>query len=184
MFPNSYLNINKIKKPINTILLIILIAITPAIKAQVWNAHNGLNLTDYNFTNSAGIKSNILKPLPGFNFKTGYQYMGVNSGGAPEFNSVVGVFTFGIRLNYNQFNVAGFHKINQVTYKTGFLGADINGGLNIPLFSDPSLKELLHISANKLLHEHQMINNNYYDLMKVEQFNGVQFLNGYSVQIN
>lgn len=154
------------------------------VKAQVWDVQVGSNMTDYNFTNSAGIKSNILKPLPGFNLKIGYQHIGVNSENAPDHKSKMGIFTFGIHLNYNQFNAAGIHGINQFSYKTGFLGADLNGGLNIPLFSGISVKGLLHISVNKLMHGQQMINNNNYDLMEVEQFNGLQFLNGYSVQIN
>lgn len=152
--------------------------------AQAWDVQIGSNMTQYDFTNSAGIHLNSIKPLSGFHLQTGYQHINGDSNGEPNLNSVPGIFTFGIHLNYNEFNAMGIKGPNLFNYQTNFLGLDLNGGITIPLFSGFSIRGLAHISANKLFYGYQMVNNDYYDLTEVPQFNGVQFLTAYSLQIN
>ena len=152
--------------------------------AQVWDVQIGSNMTQYNFINSAGTQLNSIKPLTGFHLQTGYQHIDVDSINRPKTNSLLGIFTFGIHLNYNEFNAMGIKGNNFFNYQTNFLGLDFNGGINIPLFSGFSIQGLVNISANKLIYGHQMVNYDYYDLTEVPQFNGVQFLNGYSLKIN
>jgi len=122
--------------------------------------------------------------LTGFHLQTGYQHIAVDSSGRRNVNSLLGIFTFGIHLNYNEFNAMGIKGPNLFNYETNFLGLDLNGGINIPLFSGFSISGLAHISANKLIYGYQMVNNDYYDLADVPQFNGVQFLTAYSLQLN
>jgi hypothetical protein len=127
---------------------------------------------------------NSIQPLNGFTLQTGYQHIAVDSIGRPDVNSLLGVFTFGIHLNYNEFNSMGSKGPNLFTYQTNFLGLDLNGGITIPLFSGFSIRGLVHISGNKLIFGHQMVNNDYHDLTEVPQFNEAQFLTAYSLQLN
>jgi hypothetical protein len=136
-------------------------------------------MTHYDFINSAGAQLNSIQPLTGFTLQTGYQYIDIDSTGSSK-----GILTFGVHLNYNELNAMGSKGPNLFNYQTNFLGLDINGGLNIPLFSGFSIRGLVHISANKLIFGHQMVNNDYYDLTEVPQFNGAQFLSAYSLQLN
>ena len=152
--------------------------------AQVWDVQVGSNMTHYDFINTAGVHLNSIQPLNGFTLQTGYQHIAVDSIGKPDVNSLLGVFTFGIHLNYNEFNSMGSKGPNLFTYQTNFMGLDLNGGINIPLFSGFSIRGLLHISANKLIFGHQMVNNDYHDLTEVPQFNEAQFLTAYSLQLN
>lgn len=151
--------------------------------AQAWNVQVGSTISDYNFINSAGIKLITLKPVSGIHFQSGYQHIVVDSSGRLQTNSLTSIFTYGIHLNYNQFNAMGTKGINLFTYQTDLLGIELNGGLIIPLFSGFSVKGLFHISANKLVHGYQMVNNDYYDLKEVDQFNGAHILSGYSLKL-
>jgi hypothetical protein len=152
--------------------------------AQAWDVQIGSNMTQYDFTNSAGTHLSSIKPISGFHLQTGYQHINGDSSEEPTGNSLLGIFTFGIHLNYNEFNAMGIKGPNLFNYQTNFLGLDFNGGINIPLFSGFSIRGLVHMSANQLIYGYQMVNNDYYDLREVPQFNGVQFLNGYSLQIS
>jgi hypothetical protein len=152
--------------------------------AQAWNMQVGSNLSDYNFTNSAGIKLTTLKPVSGFFFQSGFQHIVMDSSGRFNTHSLTGIFTFGVHVNYNQFNAMGIKGINSFSYQTDFLGLELNGGIIIPLFSGFAVKGLWHISANKLVHGYQMVNNDYYDLLDVEQFSRVQILSGSSLKLS
>ena len=151
--------------------------------AQVWDVQVGSNMTHYDFINTAGVHLNSIKPISGLHLQTGYQHIAVDSRGRRNVNPILGILTFGVHLNYNEFNAMGNKGPNLFNYQTNFLGLDLIGGVNIPLFSGFSIRGLVHISVNKLIYGYQMVNNDYYDLTEVPQFNGIQFLNGYSLQV-
>jgi hypothetical protein len=152
--------------------------------AQVWDIQIGSNMTYYDFINSLGTHLNSIKPVAGFHMQTGYQHLAVASRGRGKVNSILGILTYGVHLNYNEFNAMGTMGPNLFNYQTNFLGLDLNGGVSIPLFSGFSIRGLLHISANKLIYGYQMVNNDYHDLTEAPHFNGIKFLTGYSLQVN
>ena len=177
---NYYFN----KTILHGVRIALLVFISFSSTAQVWDVQVGSNMTHYDFINTAGAHLNSIQPETGFNFQTGYQHIAVDSSGRSEVNSLLGIFTFGIHLNYNEFNAMGSKGPNLFNYQTNFMGLDLNGGINIPLFSGFSIRGLVHISANKLIFGHQMVNNDYHDLTEVPQFNEAQFLTAYSLQLN
>ena len=177
---NYYFN----KTILHGIRIALLAFISFSSTAQVWDIQIGSNMTHYDFINTAGVHLNSIKPISGFHLQTGYQHIAVDSSGRRNVNSLLGIFTFGIHLNYNEFNAMGIKGPNLFNYQTNFLGLDFNGGINIPLFSGFSISGLLHISANKLIYGYQMVNNDYHDLTEVPQFNEAQFLTAYSIQLN
>jgi hypothetical protein len=153
-------------------------------QAQIWDVQIGTNMTHYDFINSLGTHLNSIKPVAGFHMQTGYQHLAVASRGRGKVNSILGILTYGVHLNYNEFNAMGTMGPNLFNYQTNFLGLDLNGGVSIPLFSGFSIRGLLHISANKLIDGYQMVNNDYHDLTEAPQFNDIQILNSYSLQVN
>jgi hypothetical protein len=175
-FANMYY-FNKIS--LNGIGIALLAFISFSTQAQVWDVQIGSNMTHYDFINTAGSHVISIKPVTGFHMQTGYQYIDIDSSGSSK-----GILTFGVHLNYNEFNAMGTMGPNLFNYETNFLGLDLNGGINIPLFSGFSIRGLLHISANKLIYGYQMVNNDYHDLTEAPQFNDIQILNGYSLQVN
>jgi hypothetical protein len=93
------------------------------------------------------------------------------------------MFRFGGQLTSDQFNATGNAGINQFTYQTEYVGLGLHAGLQIPVSKKTSLEALGKINGQLLIQGTQSITQNL-DLSKDPQFNGMQILGGYVVQLN
>jgi hypothetical protein len=178
--------------------IIWIFAFPPPIHAQNWSIQVGTNISQYHFTNSSGNKLESLRPSSGRHLELGYQKILLDTSklllkanaAAIYFTNhstqakLLSMFRFGGQLSSDQFNASGNAGINQFTYHTEYIGLGLHAGLQIPLSKKTSLEALGKINGQFLIQGTQTLDTQNLDLSKDPQFNGLQVLGGYVVQLN
>lgn len=180
------------------VCLLWLFAISPPLHAQNWSIHVGTNLTKYQFTNSEGKTLDALRPSSGRHLEIGYQKVLLDTSklllktnkSAVYFTThqtqakLLSMLRLGVQLSSDQYNAAGNAGINQFTYHTEYVGIGLHAGFQLPISKKTSLEVLGKLNGQYLIQGTQRLDTQLLDLRTDSQFNGLQVLAGYVVQLN
>lgn len=150
-------------------LLFLLLA--SAATAQTWNLSAGVNTTKFVFSNALGQNPDYMKSGAG-NFLS----LSFEKPLSPRFQYDVG-------LVYSQYNSVGDVQNIPFSYQTDFIG--LTGGVGPKLDLPYDLKATLkgRASLQKMVNGNQFLQNQYIDLSDDDQFSGVRFFLGFSLEL-
>ncbi len=175
-----------------------LFATSTPLVAQNWSIHTGSNLTQYHFTTSNGAQLASLRASAGRQLEISYQKVLLDTsklllktnGAAVYFANhstqakLLSMLRLGIQASSDQFNAYGIAGISQFSYQTEFVGVGIQGGIQLPISKKISVEAMGKANAYSLIQGNQVIDIQNLDLRKDAQFNGIQVLGGYLIQVN
>jgi hypothetical protein len=150
-------------------LLFLLLA--SAATAQTWNLSAGVNTTKFVFSNALGQNPDYMKSGAG-NFLS----LSFEKPLSPRFQYDAG-------LVYSQYNSVGDVQNIPFSYQTDFIG--LTGGVGPKLDLPYDLKATLkgRASLQKMVNGNQFLQNQYIDLSDDDQFSGVRFFLGFSLEL-
>lgn len=175
-----------------------LVAISSPLHAQNWSIRLGTNVSTYQFTNSVGGSLESLRPSSGRHLEISYQKILLDTSklllktnrSAVYFTNhstqakLISMLRVGVQLSADQFNTSGNVNSSQIAYQTDFIGVGLHGGMQIPFSKKTSLEVQGKLQGQLLIDGVQTIDTQFLDLQNDSQFNGLQTLAGYVVQLN
>lgn len=178
--------------------IIWLVAISPPLHAQNWSIQSGTNITQYQFITSSGTKLASLRPSPGRHLALSYQKVLLDTSklllksnqSAVYFTNhrtqakILSILRLGIQLSSDQYNAAGNIGTNQFNYQTEYVGLGLHVGFQLPISKKTSLEVLGKLNGQSFIQGTQRLDTQLLDLRTDSQFNGLQILAGYVVQLN
>lgn len=164
---------------------------------QSWKWEIGETYSHYKFVNSSGNSADFIRPKSGlglsFSFNSSFldtaSFLGESNKKATYFkqhnlvSKSLQVLKYEVGINMNQFNAVGETQGNTFNYETNFAGINLGIGPEIPLPFGTSLSLQGRFSILKLIHGTQMINGQYFALEKLEMFNSMRVLMGFSAEL-
>lgn len=156
--------------------IIIVLITSTLIKAQsnqgaTWNLSVGSNVTRFVFTNAVGVNPDFLKPSSGLNLGLGYE------------KAMSRRFQYDLGLAYSQYNAVGDVQNIPFSYQTDFIGFSGGIGPKLELKNDFTLMLKARGSAQKMINGNQFLQNHYVDLSEDQQFNGLRYFVGFSLEL-
>jgi hypothetical protein len=152
------------------ILLLLLVSITSF--AQSYKFSVGSNITSFVFTDASGTNSNFLRPASGMHLSLSHELL------------MSKAFYFEYGINYNQFNNVGDVQKIPFTYATDFIGIHAGIGPHLKLGKGFMFNPKANIAAAKMINGNQFLSNHYVDLFGDDQFNSLQSMFGYSLELS
>lgn len=152
------------------ILLLLLISMSSF--AQNYKFSVGSNITSFIFTNSAGVNPTFLRPASGFHFALSNESL------------MSKAFYVEYGIHYNQFNNVGDVQSIPFSYATDYLGIHAGIGPHWELGKGFMISPKANIAAAKMINGNQFLSNHYVDLSGDDQFNSLQTMFGYSLEIS
>jgi hypothetical protein len=151
-----------------TLLLLIMVS---SASAQTWNLSVGANTTNFVYTDSQGINPTYLKPGTGLNMTLGYE------------KSMSRRFQYDLGLAYSQYNAVGDVQNIPFSYHTDFLGLSGGIGPKLEFRNDFTLLLKARGAVQKMINGNQFLQNHYEDLAEDDQFKGLRYLVGFSLEL-
>lgn len=139
--------------------------------SQSYQLAVGSNLTSYLFVNSSSINPANLRAASGMHLSLNREKALSND------------FYYDFGISYNQFNAVGDVQNIPMSYATDFVGVGAGIGPHIGLGKTLSLVVKGRVSAVKLIHGNQLLQNRYFNLADDEQFNSVRTMYGLSLEL-
>lgn len=122
----------------------------------------GKNFTSYDYKDSMGKTNSDIKSSSGSIYELGYEH-GINDR----------VFYSG-SLTWNQYNAKGANRVNRYEWNTNYFG--IQNAILYSVFktqNELEFKLKAGVNTSIIANGQQLLNNNYYDLTKYEEFKGI-----------
>ncbi len=154
----------------NRITLLLLFIVSSA-SAQTWNLSFGANTTNFIYTNSQGVNPTYIKPSTGFNMTLGYE------------KSFSRRFQYDMGLAYSQYNAVGDVQNIPFSYQTDFVGLAGGIGPKLEFRNDFTLMLKARGAVQKMINGNQFLLNHYEDLAEDEQFRGLRYFVGFSLEL-
>ena len=151
-----------------TLLLLIMVS---SASAQTWNLSVGANTTNFVYTNSQGANPTYMKPGTGLNMTLGYE------------KSMSRRFQYDLGLAYSQYNAVGDVQNIPFSYQTDFLGLSGGIGPKLEFRNDFTLMLKARGAVQKMINGNQFLQNHYEDLAEDDQFKGLRYLVGFSLEL-
>ncbi|MHA8096951.1 hypothetical protein U8591_07415 [Aquirufa antheringensis] len=150
---------------------LLLLFVVSSVSAQTWNLSFGANTTNFIFTNSAGVNPTFLKPGSGINMTLGYE------------KSMSRRFQYDLGLAYSQYNAVGDVQNIPFSYQTDFMGLSGGIGPKLEFRNDFTLMLKARGAVQKMINGNQFLQNHYEDLSEDEQFSGLRYFVGFSLEL-
>jgi hypothetical protein len=142
-----------------------------SVSAQTWNLSVGANTTNFVYTDSQGINPTYLKPGTGLNMTLGYE------------KSMSRRFQYDLGLAYSQYNAVGDVQNIPFAYNTDFLGLSGGIGPKLEFRNDFTLMLKARGAVQTMVNGNQFLQNHYVDLAEDNQFTGIKYLVGFSLEL-
>lgn len=152
-------------------ITLLLLFVASSLSAQTWNLSFGANTTNFIFTNSAGVNPTFLKPGSGINMTLGYE------------KSMSRRFQYDLGLAYSQYNAVGDVQNIPFSYQTDFMGLSGGIGPKLEFRNDFTLMLKARGAVQKMINGNQFLQNHYEDLSEDEQFSGLRYFVGFSLEL-
>ncbi|UAJ14010.1 hypothetical protein [Aquirufa lenticrescens] len=152
-------------------ITLLLLFVASSVSAQTWNLSFGANTTNFIFTNSAGVNPTFLKPGSGINMTLGYE------------KSMSRRFQYDLGLAYSQYNAVGDVQNIPFSYQTDFMGVSGGIGPKLEFRNDFTLMLKARGAVQKMINGNQFLQNHYEDLSEDEQFSGLRYFAGFSLEL-
>lgn len=152
-------------------ITLLLLFVASSVSAQTWNLSFGANTTNFIFTNSAGVNPTFLKPGSGINMTLGYE------------KSMSRRFQYDLGLAYSQYNAVGDVQNIPFSYQTDFMGVSGGIGPKLEFRNDFTLMLKARGAVQKMINGNQFLQNHYEDLSEDEQFSGLRYFVGFSLEL-
>ena len=152
-------------------ITLLLLFVVSSASAQTWNLSFGANTTNYVFTNSQGVNPTFMKPSSGLNMTLGYE------------KSISRRFQYDLGLAYSQFNAVGDVQNIPFSYQTDFMGLSGGIGPKLEFRNDFTLMLKARGAVQKMINGNQFLQNHYEDLADDEQFSGLRYFVGFSLEL-
>jgi len=152
-------------------ITLLLLFVASSLSAQTWNLSFGANTTNFIFTNSAGVNPTFLKPGSGINMTLGYE------------KSMSRHFQYDLGLAYSQYNAVGDVQNIPFSYQTDFMGLSGGIGPKLEFRNDFTLMLKARGAVQKMINGNQFLQNHYEDLSEDEQFSGLRYFAGFSLEL-
>ena len=163
--------------------------------AQQWTFQAGVNLTTYDFKNTAGNSLTGIKQGSGNLYAIQYHRKFVDTSAIllnsspwaiylnqrPVLSKILGKFQWGLGLHFNQYNAFGDAANTSYSYQTNYLGISPTLQFSQKLYKGLSIQASGLIQVSQLVHGNQWVNNRFLDLKIDPQFNGLQSLSGFQM---
>ena len=140
-------------------------------QAPTWNLSVGSNVTRYVYTNSVGVNPDFLKSGSGSQLQLGYE------------KSISRRFQYDVGLAYSQYNAVGDVQNIPFSYQTDFMGLAGGIGPKLEFRNDFTLLLKARGAVQKMINGNQFLQNHYVDLAGDEQFSGLKFFVGFSLEL-
>lgn len=152
-------------------ITLLLLFVVSSVSAQTWNLSFGANTTNFIFTNSAGVNPSFLKPSAGLHMSLGYE------------KSMSRRFQYDLGLAYSQYNAVGDVQNIPFSYQTDFMGLSGGIGPKLEFRNDFTLMLKARGAVQKMISGNQFLQNHYEDLSEDEQFSGLRYFVGFSLEL-
>lgn len=122
----------------------------------------GKNFTSYDYKNSMGKTNSDIKSSSGSTYELGYEY---------ELNDKISYLG---SLTWNQYNAKGANRVDRYEWNTNYFG--IQNAILYSVFktqNELEFKLKAGVNTSIIANGQQLLNNNYYDLTKYEEFKGI-----------
>ena len=139
--------------------------------SQSYQLSVGSNLTSYLFVNSASVNPANMRSASGLHLSLNREKALSND------------FYYDLGISYNQFNAVGDVQNIPMRYDTDFIGLGAGIGPHIKLGKSLSLVVKGRVSAVKMIHGNQLLQNRYINLADDEQFNSLRSMYGLSLEL-
>lgn len=133
----------------------------------------GKNFTSYDYKNSMGKTNSDIKSSSGSTYELGYEY---------ELNDKISYLG---SLTWNQYNAKGANRVNRYEWTTNYFG--IQNAILYSVFktqNELEFKLKAGVNTSIIANGQQLLNNNYYDLTKYEEFKGIVIQPLIGMQLN
>ncbi len=145
--------------------------VVSSVSAQTWNLSVGANTTNFVYTNSQGVNPTYLKPGTGLNMTLGYE------------KAMSRRFQYDLGLSYSQYNAVGDVQNIPFSYNTDFLGLAGGIGPKLEFRNDFTLMLKARGAVQTMVNGNQFLQNRYEDLAEDDQFTGLKYLVGFSLEL-
>jgi len=176
-------------------LLFFLLISSFVLHAQQWSFQAGVNLTTYDFKNSAGNSLAGIKEGSGNLIAIQYHRKFVDTSAIllnsspwaiylnqhSSLSKILGKFQWGLGLYFNQYNAFGDAANTAYSYQTDYMGISPSLQISQKLYKDLSIQATGLIQISQLIHGNQWVNNRFLDLKVDPQFKGPQSLSGFQI---
>ncbi len=152
-------------------ITLLLLFVMSSASAQTWNLSVGANTTNFVYTDSQGVNPTYLKPSSGFNMTLGYE------------KSMSRRFQYDLGLAYSQYNAVGDVQNIPFSYQTDFMGLSGGIGPKLEFRNDFTLMLKARGAVQKMINGNQFLQNHYEDLAEDEQFKGLRYFVGFSLEL-
>jgi hypothetical protein len=133
----------------------------------------GKNFTSYDYKNSMGKTNSDIKSSSGSTYELGYEY---------ELNDKISYLG---SLTWNQYNAKGANRVDRYEWNTNYFG--VQNAILYSVFktqNELEFKLKAGVNTSIIANGHQLLNNNYYDLTKYEEFKGIVIQPMIGMQLN
>jgi hypothetical protein len=176
-------------------LLFFLLISCYGLHAQQWSFQTGVNVTTYDFKNTAGNALAGIKAGSGNLHAVQYRHKLADTAAIlvssspwaiylnqnPLLAKVLGKFQWGLGIQFNQFNAVGDAVNTAYSYQTDYLGISPSLQFSQKLYKHLSIQASGLCQINQLVHGNQWVNNRFIDLKNDPQFKNTQILTGFQV---
>jgi hypothetical protein len=152
-------------------ITLLLLFVVSSVSAQTWNLSVGANTTNFVYTDSQGINPTYLKPGTGLNMTLGYE------------KAMSRRFQYDLGLAYSQYNAVGDVQNIPFSYLTDFLGLSGGIGPKLEFKKDFTLMLKARGALQTMVNGNQFLQNHYVDLAEDDQFTGLKYLVGFSLEL-
>lgn len=133
----------------------------------------GKNFTSYDYKNSMGKTNSDIKSSSGSTYELGYEY---------ELNDKISYLG---SLTWNQYNAKGANRVDRYEWNTNYFG--IQNAILYSVFktqNELEFKLKAGVNTSIIANGQQLLNNNYYNLTKYEEFKGIVIQPLIGMQLN
>lgn len=166
--------------------------------AQAWKWAIGSNITQYQFTNSAGKPVDLFKLQSGLHLDIAHEHVLLDTvrliskfsksaiyfSQRPKISKFLNLFHYDLGLNYNQFNAIGDVQQIAFSYQTDYVGVSAGFGPRIPLIKGWSIQVTGRMMGQYLVSGQQLVGSRYFDLLSEPQFKGLRLFSGVQIEVN
>jgi hypothetical protein len=145
-------------------LLLLCFLATQLLTAQEFYIKTGKNFTKYDYSNSSGASNNNLRSGSGDSYEVGYLH------------PITAKFSYSAAITWDQLNAQGANGTSFYSWNTDYVG--IQNSVLYTIFktrNDIAIDVKAAINTVTIVSGRQLLNNEYYDLTKQKEFNGILF---------
>lgn len=135
--------------------------------------NTGKNFTSYDYKNSTGKTNSDIKSSSGSTYELGYEY---------ELNDKISYLG---SLTWNQYNAKGANRVDRYEWNTNYFG--VQNAILYSVFktqNELEFKLKAGVNTSIIANGQQLLNNNYYNLTKYEEFKGIVIQPMIGMQLN